>query len=137
MASRLSIIHGDYRLGNFLEVDGRITSILDWELVHLGDPHEDLAWVCLPQYRSGSTLMCKLVSRDELYARHEARTGQRIDPDSMRFYTVLSLVKLATTHIAAAYAFEQKGFHDMRMPAMATQIAPTFRQIEKLLQAGR
>lgn len=132
-APRLAIVHGDYRLGNFLEVDGRINAVLDWELVHLGDPHEDLAWTCLPQYRGGTTLMSKLVSRDELYARHEAATGDRVSEASMRWYTLFSLLKLAVTHIAAAYAFERNGFRDMRMPAMATQIAPTLRQIEKAL----
>ncbi|MFT3792296.1 MAG: phosphotransferase family protein [Rudaea sp.] len=40
-APRVSLVHGDYRLGNFLERDGCITAILDWELVHPGDPHED------------------------------------------------------------------------------------------------
>ncbi len=41
-APRISIIHGDYRIGNFLVLDGRISAMLDWELVHLGDPHQDL-----------------------------------------------------------------------------------------------
>jgi len=133
VAPRLSIIHGDYRLGNFLEEGGRITAILDWELVHLGDPHEDLAWTCLPQYRGGTPLMSKLVSREDLYARHEAQTGFAVDAASVDYYTLFSLLKLAVTHIAAAYAFERNGFRDMRMPAMATQIAPTLRQIEKLM----
>jgi len=132
-APRLSIIHGDYRLGNFLEVDGHITAILDWELVHLGDPHEDIAWTCLPQYRGGTQLMSKLVSREEFYARHEAQTGQAVNANSVHYYTLFSLLKLAVTHIAAAFAFERNGFRDMRMPAMATQIAPTLRQIEKML----
>lgn len=136
-APRISIIHGDYRLGNFLEVGGRITAILDWELVHLGDPHEDLAWTCLPQYRGGTTLMSKLISRDALYARHEALSGHAIDETSMHYYSLFSLVKLAVTHIAAAHAFEKNGFHDLRMAAMGTQIAPTLRQIEKMLEAGR
>ena len=135
-AERLAIVHGDYRLGNFLEVDGRITAMLDWELVHIGDPHEDLAWVCLPQYRSGSPLMSKLVARDALYARHAARTGVPVDEAKMRFYTVFSLVKLVITHAAGVYAFERNGFHDLRMPAIGTQIAPTLRQIEKLLEAA-
>jgi aminoglycoside phosphotransferase (APT) family kinase protein len=50
-ASRVAIVHGDCRLGNFLERNDRITAILDWELVHLGDPIEDLGWAFLPQYR--------------------------------------------------------------------------------------
>lgn len=136
VAPRLSIVHGDYRLGNFLERDGRITAILDWELVHLGDPHEDLAWTCLPQYRGGTALMSKLVSREQLYARHQAIVGHPVNPASMHYYSLFSLMKLAITHIAAAYAFECNGFHDLRMAAMGTQIAPTFRQIEKMLEAA-
>lgn len=135
VAPRLSIVHGDYRLGNFLEVEGSITAVLDWELVHLGDPHEDLAWTCLPQYRGGTPLMSKLVSREDLYARHAAHTGEAVSESSMRYYTLFSLAKLAVTHIAAAYAFERGGFRDLRMPAMGTQIAPTLRQIEKALAA--
>ncbi len=135
-APRLSIVHGDYRLGNFLELDGRITAILDWELVRLGDPHEDLAWSCLPQYRGGTELMSQLVAREELYARHQAKTGLPVDPASVHFYTILSLLKLAAIHMAGAHAFEHQGFFDMRMPAIATQIAPVLRQLEKALQQG-
>lgn len=135
-AERLAIVHGDYRLGNFLAVGDRITAILDWELVQIGDPHEDLAWVCLPQYRSGSPLMSKLISREELYARHQAKTGVVVNEAAMRFYTIFSLVKLVITHSAGVYAFERNGFHDLRMAAIGTQIAPTLRQIEKLLETA-
>jgi len=134
VAPQLSIVHGDYRLGNFLAVDGQITAILDWELVHIGDPHEDLAWVCLPQYRGGTPLMSKLVSREELYRRHETKTGLPVSAKSMHYYSLFSLVKLAVTHIAGVYAFERHGFHDLRLAAFGTQIAPTLRQIEKMLE---
>ncbi|MFT7305858.1 MAG: aminoglycoside phosphotransferase (APT) family kinase protein [Candidatus Azotimanducaceae bacterium] len=44
-ALKLSVVHGDYRSGNFLfEPEGEITGVLDWEMCHLGDPLEDLAW---------------------------------------------------------------------------------------------
>lgn len=134
-APRLSIVHGDYRLGNFLEADGSITAILDWELVHIGDPHEDLGWACLPQYRGDTKLVCKLIERSEFFARHEMSSGVRTDAASMRFYAIFSLLKLAVTHMAGVSAFERNGFHDMRMPAMGTQIAPVLRQIEKALAA--
>jgi aminoglycoside phosphotransferase (APT) family kinase protein len=137
LAPRICIVHGDYRLGNFLEVGGRITAILDWELVHLGDPHEDLAWVCLPQYRGGTPLMSKLIIREDLYARHELKTGRAVEPASIYFYTLFALVKLSITHIAGVYAFERNGFRDLRLAAIGTQIAPTLRQIEKLLESGQ
>lgn len=48
------IVHGDFRLGNVLVSDQGISAVLDWELVHLGDPMEDLAWLCLRTWRFGS-----------------------------------------------------------------------------------
>jgi aminoglycoside phosphotransferase (APT) family kinase protein len=133
-AGRLSIVHGDYRLGNFLERDGRISAILDWELVHLGDPVEDLGWAFLPQYRGGTPLVCGLAAEADFLARYQTQSGLSVDPASLRFYLVFSLLKLAFTHMAAARCFEDGLFNDMRMPAMATQIAPVFRQIGKTLE---
>jgi aminoglycoside phosphotransferase (APT) family kinase protein len=134
-AQKVSLVHGDYRLGNFLERDGRISAILDWELVHLGDPIEDLGWAFLPQYRGGTSLVCGLAGEADFVARYEARSGLKVDPASLKFYIVFSLMKLAFTHMAAARCFEDGLFNDMRMPAMATQIAPVFRQIAKTLEA--
>ena len=133
-ASRVAIVHGDYRLGNFLERNDRITAILDWELVHLGDPIEDLGWAFLPQYRGGTGLVCGLASEADLLARYEARSGASVDRGALKFYIVFSLLKLALTHMAAARCFEDGRFNDMRMPAMATQMAPVFRQLEKALE---
>ena len=133
VAPRVSLVHGDYRLGNFLEQDGRITAILDWELVHLGDPHEDLGWAFLPQYSGGSGLICRLLRKEEFIAQYEREAGLKVNPASLQFYLVFSLVKLAITHIAAVRCYEDGRFNDMRMPAMGTQIAPVLRQISKLL----
>jgi len=133
-APRVSIVHGDYRLGNFLEAHGRITAILDWELVHPGDPHEDLAWAFLPQFTAGSGLVCRLIREDAFIAQYERAADLKVSPNSLRFYRVFSLVKLALTHIAAVRCFEDGRFNDMRMPAMGTQVAPVLRQIARLLQ---
>jgi aminoglycoside phosphotransferase (APT) family kinase protein len=133
-AERISLVHGDYRLGNFLERDGRISAILDWELVHLGDPIEDLGWAFLPQYRGGGKLVCGLASEADFLARYEARSECTVGRAALKFYIVFSLLKLAFTHMAAARCFEDGLFNDLRMPGMATQIAPVFRQIAKILE---
>jgi aminoglycoside phosphotransferase (APT) family kinase protein len=44
VATRISVVHGDLRFGNLLHHAGRLTALLDWEMVHLGDPVEDLGW---------------------------------------------------------------------------------------------
>jgi aminoglycoside phosphotransferase (APT) family kinase protein len=135
-APRVTVVHGDYRLGNFLERDGRISAILDWELVHLGDPVEDLGWAFLPQYRGGTRMVCQLADEDAFIARYQDKAGYRVDKGALHFYIVFSLLKLALTHMAAARCFEDGLFNDMRMPAMATQIAPVFRQIAKIMERG-
>lgn len=40
-----SLVQGDTGPGNFLHDGRRVTAVLDWELGHLGDPMEDLAWL--------------------------------------------------------------------------------------------
>src|SRR4029453_13681174 len=56
----IALVHGDFRLGNFLVVrdDGgaRLTGVLDWEMVHLGAPPEDVAWCISPLWRGGTPL---------------------------------------------------------------------------------
>lgn len=137
VAPRVSLVHGDYRLGNFLEEGGRITAILDWELVHLGDPHEDLGWAFLPQYSGGTDLVCRLLPQEDFIRQYEEEAGFKVDADALQFYRVFSLLKLAITHIAAVRCYEDGRFNDMRMPSMGTQIAPVLRQISKLLPLGQ
>jgi aminoglycoside phosphotransferase (APT) family kinase protein len=137
VAPRVAIVHGDYRTGNFLEQGGSITSILDWELVHLGDPHEDLGWASLPMYMGGSKLICRLAEPEWFYARYSEKAGFDVSMDSVRYYQALSLLKLAATHMAAARCFEEGHFNDMRMPAMGSQIATCLRQMEKTIETAR
>jgi len=136
VAPRVTIVHGDYRTGNFLEQGGHITSILDWELVHLGDPHEDLAWVSLPMYMGGSKYLCRLCEPEWFYERYAEQSGIAVSMASVRYYQVFSLLKLAATHMAAARCFEEGRFNDMRMPAMGSQIATCLRQMDKLIEAA-
>ena len=137
VAPRVAIVHGDYRTGNFLEEGGRITAILDWELVHLGDPHEDLGWASLPMYMGGSKLISRLAEPDWFYARYGEKAGFEVSMASLRYYQAFSLLKLAATHMAAARCFEEGRFNDMRMPAMGSQIATCLRQMEKTIEAAR
>lgn len=137
VAPRVAIVHGDYRTGNFLEANGHITAMLDWELVHLGDPHEDLAWVSLPMYMGGSPYLCRLLEPRWFYDRYAERSGIAVDMAALHYYQVFSFLKLAATHMAAARCFEEGRFNDMRMPAMGSQVATCLRQMDKAIQRGR
>jgi aminoglycoside phosphotransferase (APT) family kinase protein len=134
-AQRLSIVHGDYRIGNFLFEHGRIGAVLDWESAHIGDPHEDLAWAALPQFGGGTGLVCRFMDRESFLALYERLSGHSVDRAALRYYTVMSLLKLAQVYLASAHTFERAGASDVRMGAMATQAAQTLRQMQKDIEA--
>jgi len=91
---RVTIVHGDYRTGNYLhDMQGAITAMLDWEMTHLGDPHEDLGWATMPYwYCEGRA--AGLEPTSDMLARYAELTGWRVDPASVRFYQVLGTVKM-------------------------------------------
>ncbi len=47
------VVHGDFRLGNLIVGDDGLRAVIDWELAHLGDPMEDLGWLCVKAWRFG------------------------------------------------------------------------------------
>lgn len=94
---RLTIVHGDYRTGNFLYDDSGITGILDWEMAHAGDPVEDLGWVVLKSWRwAGDDRVGGLCARDEFIRLYEDAGGVKVDPAALKFWEVFSNVKFAT-----------------------------------------
>lgn len=134
VASRISITHGDYRIGNFLEVDGRITAILDWELVRLGDPVEDLGWVCLRAWRGRSPYMCHFFEREELRDRYAALTGREVALADMAYWEAFGTFKLAIMHYGATDCFARRGFNDLRMAGMGAQIPRMLLQVESAME---
>jgi aminoglycoside phosphotransferase (APT) family kinase protein len=100
IARRISIVHGDFRFGNFLYEEDRINAMLDWEMVHLGDPVEDIAWA----YRSlwGPQAFLSL---DEFVSRYAELSGISVDPDTLRFYRLLGEVKHSIISLTGARSF--------------------------------
>lgn len=105
----VSVVHGDYRSGNFLfdENSLQITAILDWERAYLGDRHRDLAWTANRAFASlhedGSTLLASgLLPIDEFLERYERASGLSVDPQRLRYYTVLNSYQLVISALASA-----------------------------------
>ena len=106
VAQKIALVHADYRTGNFLVDGDRITGVLDWEMVHLGDPLEDVAWLCLRSWRwAGDARVGGLLPRDEFYRRYEAASGLRVDREAVRFWEVLGNLKLAAICLTGARSF--------------------------------
>ncbi|KPL52261.1 hypothetical protein ABB55_08460 [Prosthecomicrobium hirschii] len=134
VARRVTITHGDFRIGNFLEQDGRITAILDWELVRLGDPVEDLGWICLQAWRGRSPYMCHFFERENLRDRYAALTGHEPTLAEMAYWEAFGTFKLAIMHYGATDCFARRGFNDLRMAGMGAQIPRVLLQVESAME---
>ncbi|GLV24692.1 phosphotransferase family protein [Sphingobium sp. TomTYG45] len=78
-----SLVHGDAGPGNFMYDDGAFTKLIDWELSHLGDPLEDIAWFSM------RSAMEPVPDFPDLLRAYEAFSGRQIDHDRVLFYRVL------------------------------------------------
>jgi len=134
VAPQVGIVHGDYRFGNFLCEHARITAILDWEMVHFGDPHEDLAWAFLPMFNRNSDKVYGILPRAEAIARYEAKSGIKIDLHCLHYYEVFAVYKCIAILAAAAYQAQAGGSRDLRMAAMASQLVPSLALLRHTLE---
>lgn len=100
---KLCVVHGDYRSANFLfDSAGEIQGILDWEMAHIGDPLEDLAWATDPIWiPPNTTLAGAMIDMDEAYRIWEEASGIKIDPDGLRWWGLFSQVKAMAAWISA------------------------------------
>ena len=117
-----TLVHGDYRLGNFLVADGHLTGILDWELVHLGDPLEDVAWCASPLWRASTPWASGLIAPEEFAARYTEASGRAVDPDRLRFYDVLAIVKMSAIMLTGIRAYRDGRTSDLRMAIFDHQL---------------
>ncbi|MBW8827193.1 MAG: phosphotransferase family protein [Acidobacteria bacterium] len=86
-AAEAVVVHGDFRMGNVIVGAEGVRALLDWEMVHAGDPLEDLAWLCVKSWRFGGSLPVGGVGRrEDLIAAYEQAGGQPVDADALRWW---------------------------------------------------
>ncbi len=89
-----SVVHGDFRLGNLIVGRDGLRAVLDWELVHIGDPMEDLGWVGVRAWRFGSThTVAGVGSDDELFAAYERGGGRPVEAERVRWWRVFGTLQ--------------------------------------------
>jgi aminoglycoside phosphotransferase (APT) family kinase protein len=129
---RVSVVHGDYRLGNCIVApDGSVAAVLDWEISTLGDPLADLGYLLASWSEPGeefttiSTSPSKapgFPSRAELQAHYAARSD--LDCSAMPFYLAFSYWKLACINqgVWARYHAGQKSTEGVDVDAIRSSV---------------
>jgi aminoglycoside phosphotransferase (APT) family kinase protein len=89
------LVHGDFRHGNLIVGARGVLAVLDWELAHVGDPTEDLAWMCIPPWRFGELdhPVGGFGMREELLAAYESASGRSIDAARLEWWDVLGSLR--------------------------------------------
>ncbi|MCZ7575865.1 MAG: phosphotransferase family protein [Dehalococcoidia bacterium] len=120
-AQRIGVVHGDYRVGNFLyQADGSIHGIVDWEMAHFGDPIEDLAWSFNESWqwtkdgRPGG-----IVDRETAIAHWERASGLTADRAALHWWEVFSHVKCQGIWLTGARSFQEGRTNELILPLVA------------------
>ena len=102
--AELTLIHGDFRIGNLLVGPEGLAAVIDWEFAHVGDPHEDLAWPCVRDWRFGNDAL-HVGGVGELapyLAAYESAAGRTIDHNALRWWEIMGNLRWAATcHVQA------------------------------------
>jgi aminoglycoside phosphotransferase (APT) family kinase protein len=134
-----TLVHGDFRTGNLLITADDVEAVLDWELVHLGDPLEDLGWFCARAWRFGSDDRPAggFGSREELWAAYEAAGGDPVDPDAARWWEVYGNLRWGVITVTQASVHLLGITRSMELAAIGRRTAETEHDVLALIAPDR
>jgi aminoglycoside phosphotransferase (APT) family kinase protein len=137
-SAEVTLVHGDFRHGNLIIGADGVRAVLDWELAHLGDPMEDLGWVCVNSWRFGA--IDKPVggfgSREELFAGYEA-AGRKVDPARVTFWEVMGTLRWGVMCCGMMQRFRLGPDHSMERAMIGRRASETEIDLLRLLAPRR
>ena len=131
-------MHGDYRLANFMVDSDGLSGVIDWELVHLGDPGEDLGWVCIRSWRHTRPELpvAGLAGREVLYDAYHAAGGRALGADEIRFWEVLANVKWAVVCLYQGALFVRGVVPGLEFGAIGRRVTEPLYDLDRLFETG-
>lgn len=132
-APRTSVVHGDYRLGNFIWRNGRIAAFLDWEGADLGDPLNDIGWLSLKRFQGRSGLWVGLISREDFLRRYQELTSINVEPQSLHFWEAMNAFKLAIAFVIGVWRGAKGKKADIRPVAWEFDLSLALNDLAQLM----
>ena len=133
-SAEVTLVHGDFRHGNLIIGPDGVRAVLDWELAHLGDPMEDLGWICVNSWRFGE--IDKPVggfgSREDLFAGYE-QAGRKADPARVKFWEVMGTLRWGVMCCGMMQRFRLGPDHSMERAMIGRRASETEIDLLRLL----
>lgn len=136
---RLALVHGDYRLGNVIVRQDGLAAVLDWEIAHLGDPAEDLAWITLPPWRFGriDQPVAGLGSREQFFEAYEATGGGRVDAARVRWWQAAGSLRWGLACAGMREWFDSGGDPSVERAMIARRVSENELDLLRLIAPRR
>jgi aminoglycoside phosphotransferase (APT) family kinase protein len=135
---RTALVHGDFRSGNFIVDHTGLVAVLDWELAHLGDPQEDLGWICVNSWRFGhwQKPVGGFGERDDFYAAYEAAGGAPVDRAATLFWEVLGTLRWGVSCLQLAHQHLSGQVLSVERAAIGRRVSEVEIDLLQLLETG-
>jgi Ser/Thr protein kinase RdoA (MazF antagonist) len=118
------IVHGDLRLGNLIVGPDALLAVIDWELVHAGNPAEDLGWFCVKAWRFGAgPAAAGLGSREELLGAYRAAGGAPITAAELRWWEILGTLRWGVICMSQAWVHLSGAYRSVELAAIGRRVA--------------
>ncbi|GIJ56920.1 phosphotransferase family protein [Virgisporangium aurantiacum] len=131
---RTGVVHGDFRNGNLIVGPDGVRAVLDWELAHLGDPREDLGWLCARVWRFGAPAavggMGTLADLLDAYAQHG---GDRVDPAGLFWWQVLATLRWGAICLEQARVHLSAEFRSVELAVIGRRAAEMEYELMRML----
>ena len=133
-----SLVHGDFRLGNIIVNAEGLQSIIDWELAHIGNPLQDLGWVCGNSWRFGKNdkVVGGFGELEDLLEGYNSVSKLKVNKEMVKCWQVFGTFRWGVICLIQAYAHLNGTINSIEKAAIGRRVSETEIDIVDLLFLG-
>jgi aminoglycoside phosphotransferase (APT) family kinase protein len=134
----VTLVHGDFRTGNFMVTPGGLSGVLDWEFSHFGSPLEDLAWISVRDWRFGvlNKPIGGFCDRASFYDAYRRASGREVDRAAVHWWEVYGNARWAAGALHQGERYKSGEQRDLELIAIARRAVEMEWEALRLIEGG-